>query len=231
MLGFAASLLLAWVVGTSLERSAALVGLVGAVYAGIALGIRQGLLNDARAAAIAVGGLGGANRITLLRVTLALPLLGLVLWPQVIDDATRIWSVVLGTLALSLDGLDGWLARRTSTESSFGARFDMESDAALLMVLSVLAWRADQAGAWVLGIGLMRYAFVAAGWIWPWLNAPLPPSMRRKVICVVQGIALLIALAPLTPVVLGLGLLVAALATLTWSFAIDTWWLARHRTG
>lgn len=231
MLGFAASLLLAWVVGTSLERSAALVGLVGAVYAGIALGIRQGLLNDARAAAIAVGGLGGANRITLLRVTLALPLLGLVLWPQVIDDATRIWSVVLGTLALSLDGLDGWLARRTSTESSFGARFDMESDAALLMVLSVLAWRADEVGAWVLGIGLMRYAFVAAGWIWPWLNAPLPPSMRRKVICVVQGIALLIALAPLTPVVLGLGLLVAALATLTWSFAIDTWWLARHRTG
>jgi phosphatidylglycerophosphate synthase len=155
--------------------------------------------------------------------------LGLVLWPQAIDDATRIWSVVLGTLALSLDGLDGWLARRTSTESAFGARFDMESDAALLMVLSVLAWRADQAGVWVLGIGLMRYAFVAAAWAWPWMNGELPPSMRRKVICVVQGVALLIALAPFTPAVLGAGVLAVALATLTWSFAIDTGWLARHR--
>ena len=38
--------------------------------------------------------------------------------------------------------------------------------------------------------GLLRYAFVAAGWLWPWLRAPLPPSRRRQTICVVQIVGL-----------------------------------------
>ncbi len=38
--------------------------------------------------------------------------------------------------ALALDAVDGWIARRTHTVSELGARFDMEVDAFLLLVLS-----------------------------------------------------------------------------------------------
>ena len=62
-----------------------------------------------------------------------------------------------------LDGVDGWLARRDQTASRFGARFDMEIDALLILALSVLAWRHDKAGEWVVISGLLRYVFVAAG--------------------------------------------------------------------
>ena len=62
----------------------------------------------------------------------------------------------------------------------------METDALLVMALSVLAWQYGKAGAWVLLCGLLRYLFVAGGWLWPWLRRPLPPSIRRQTICVVQ---------------------------------------------
>jgi hypothetical protein len=77
----------------------------------------------------------------------------------------------------------------------------------------------------------MRYAFVAASWIWPALGAELPPSLRRKAVCVVQGVVLLVALGPIIP--RGAGVLVAAggLALLTWSFAVDVRWALRAGGG
>ena len=66
----------------------------------------------------------------------------------------------------------------------------MEVDALLIMVLAILAWQHGKAGAWVLLSGLLRYAFVAAGWLAPWIARPLPPSRRRQTICVVQIAAL-----------------------------------------
>src|SRR5262245_16267957 len=42
-------------------------------------------------------------------------------------------AVVASTIAAILDGVDGWLARRTGPMSEFGARFDMEVDAALIL--------------------------------------------------------------------------------------------------
>lgn len=55
----------------------------------------------------------------------------------------------------------------------------METDALLVGVLNALAWRLDPRGM-VLAAGAMRYAFVAAGKAWPWIDRPLPPSWRRK---------------------------------------------------
>ena len=45
--------------------------------------------------------------------------------------------VLLSSVALALDGVDGWVARRTRTVSALGARFDMEVDAFLVLMLSV----------------------------------------------------------------------------------------------
>ena len=130
------------------------------------------------------------------------------------------WTAgVLAGVVAALDGLDGWLARRSGLASAFGARFDMETDAALLMVLSLLVWRQRQAGAWVMLIGLMRYLFVAAGWIMPWLTGPLTPTRRGKTVAVVQMVTLAVAL--VVPRIVASTACAAALALLLWSFAID----------
>ena len=123
--------------------------------------------------------------------------------------------------------VDGWVARRTGTASTLGARFDGEVDAFLILVLSVYV--APSAGAWVLAIGAARYAFLAAGWLLPWMRAPLPPRYWRKVVAATQGIVLTIAAADVLPLALTQAALVAALALLAESFGRDVWWLWRHR--
>jgi phosphatidylglycerophosphate synthase len=64
-------------------------------------------------------------------------------------------------LVFLMDGLDGFVARATHTESPQGAHFDLESDAFVLMVVCVLhALRGGSA--WVLCAGLSRYAYAIA---------------------------------------------------------------------
>ena len=173
-------------------------------------------------------GLGPANRITLGRGALALAIMPLALEPGPLGAPVYWWIIGVSTAAMALDGFDGWMARRTGTATPFGARFDMELDAALLMALSVLVWRSGAAGPWVLLIGGIRYLFVAAGRVWPALRGTLPPSRRRKAIAVVQGVALLVALGPIIPPWLALGGTAGALALLVWSFAVDVMWLLLH---
>jgi phosphatidylglycerophosphate synthase len=135
----------------------------------------------------------------------------------------------LAIVATLLDGLDGWLARRSGMSSAFGARFDMEVDALLIMALSVLAWTYGKAGAWVIASGLLRYLFVAAGWIWPWMERPLEPSRRRQTVCVIQIVALIVVMLPAVTPPLSTVIAAAALAVLAGSFLIDTSWLVLRR--
>ncbi|MEP7307514.1 MAG: CDP-alcohol phosphatidyltransferase family protein [Acidobacteriota bacterium] len=133
------------------------------------------------------------------------------------------------TLAITgLDGLDGWLARRTRMASDFGARFDMEVDALLVMILSILAWQFGKAGSWVLLSGLLRYGFLVAGWLRPWLARPLPPSRRRQLVCVVQIGGLNLAIIPAIHAPVSVPVAAVALAALVYSFTIDVVWLWRH---
>jgi phosphatidylglycerophosphate synthase len=132
------------------------------------------------------------------------------------------WTVVgITVIVAALDGLDGWLARRTRLASPYGARFDMETDAAFILVLSALVWQYDKAGAWVLLCGLMRYAFAAAGWMLPWLAAPLRPTRRGRAVAAGQLLGLGVALAPAVPPGAGAAIAAVTLATLAWSFAVD----------
>jgi len=170
--------------------------------------------------------LGPANRITMLRAALVSVAAGLIGEPALSGNAAV--AVTAATMAALLDGVDGWLARRTKMASAFGARFDMEVDALLIIVLAVLAWQYEKAGAWVLVSGLLRYAFIAAGWVWSWMQEPLPPSRRRQAICVVQVVGLIVTVAPFVSASLSTMTAAAALIVLAWSFLIDTLWLWRH---
>ena len=164
-------------------------------------------------------------------VTLARALLSAGVAALVADSVHRSLPVtVLVTVcsvALALDAVDGQVARRTGTATGFGARFDGEVDAFLILVLSVAVAR--EYGGWVLAIGAARYAFLVAGWAVRWLAAPLPYRYWRKVVAAVQGIVLTAAASGLLPRLAGAVAVAAALVLLTESFGRDVVWL--YRTG
>ncbi len=172
---------------------------------------------------------GAANRLTLLRFALCALLAGLPGEANARGEAF-VWALmVVAAVAAVLDAADGAVARRSGLASAFGARFDMETDAWLTLVLCLLLLHLDKLGAWVLLAGLMRYAFVAGGRIWPWLAAPLPPSRRRQALCVAQITTLIVCLAPVVPHTLAAALAAISLAALSLSFALDLRYLAQRR--
>jgi len=171
---------------------------------------------------------GPANVATLVRLVFALFILGAFFAPEIARE--HAWGLVaIGLAALLTDGVDGYLARRTNMASAFGRRLDMEVDAALILVLCLLAIALDKAGYWILAIGLMRYAWVGAALLLPWLAKPLPESLRRKSVCVLQVVALLLVNVPWVDAGLSQAIAVAALLLLSWSFLVDARWCLTHR--
>lgn len=168
--------------------------------------------------------MGLANQITLLRALMVMIIAAFIAYPDA--AIAHVWSLAgLSLVALCLDGVDGWVARRTDSQTAFGARFDMEIDALFMLVLAALLVSMQVTGAWVLLIGLMRYGFVVAGWVWRWLQAPLPDSFRRKLVCVWQLATLMAGLVPWLPDGLVSAGLLLALILLVYSFAVDVRWL------
>ncbi len=168
---------------------------------------------------------GWANGATATRSTLVGLVTALVVTSYVAPVSVPL-LIGMTSVALALDAVDGWLARRTHTESALGARFDMEVDAFLLLVLS--AYVAQSLGWWVLTIGALRYVFVVAGWMLPWMRTILPPRYWRKVVTAVAGVALTVAASGLLPVWGDPFVTLVALVLLLESFGRDVVWLARR---
>ena len=207
--------------------------------AGIALMVRPwlqlGALYPGKAAAIFAAGMaivfgyvrahhphvrfGPANYVTMIRVMTVALIASLIGEPE-IPRAAMAASIATAVLTV-LDGADGWLARRSQMASAFGARFDMETDAALVMAMSILVWQHGKAGVWALFGGMMRYIFVIAGWWLPWMARPLRPTMRAKTITVCHTVGLSVGLAPFVPVPLSAIVIGSTTAALLWSFAVD----------
>ena len=173
---------------------------------------------------------GSANAVTLLRLALIAMLAASIGNGAATSPPAGAWALVaVATVAALLDAVDGPLARRSGSASAFGARFDMETDALLILVLCMLAVQTDKVGPWILLAGLLRYGFVAAAVPWPWLAKPLPPRRLRKTICVVQTVTLIVCLAPWVDASVARWIAGAGLAALLYSFVSDIGWLARHR--
>lgn len=139
--------------------------------------------------------------------------------------------IIMGTLCLTLDGVDGRVARARGEATAFGARFDVETDAAMLAVLSVAVGALGIAGWWVMAIGALRYGYVATSLFVAALRTPLPYRYSGKVIAVAQAVALLAALTfRLTHGEhwVSTAFLLVALASLCWSFGRDVIWQLRH---
>ena len=170
--------------------------------------------------------LGPANSVTLVRAALVVAVTALVVqsWS---GDVPRSLLVALSSVALALDLVDGRLARARGIVTALGAAFDMETDAFLILVLSVYV--VPVAGAWVLLIGLARYLLLLATAVWPWLGGPVPPRPWAKVVAAVQGVVLVVAAAEVLPTVWAQVLLAAALVLLLESFGRQVVTLWRHR--
>jgi phosphatidylglycerophosphate synthase len=209
---------------------AVLAAAAGLTFAGWAVGFAYALVVGALLSrgltASGALGVGPANAVTLARSTVVAGVAALVT-TAVQRPAATATIVTLAAIALALDGLDGWVARHTRSATAFGARFDGEVDAFLILALSVqvarsLAW-------WVLAIGLMRYALWFAGVTWPWFREVVPPRYWRKVVCAVQGIVLTVAIAGIVPRSVALVAAGVALILLAESFGRDALWLVTRR--
>jgi phosphatidylglycerophosphate synthase len=162
---------------------------------------------------------GPANHVTLTRAVLVSLLAALLGEPA---SRAAAWLATSFAAAVPvLDGVDGWLARRTQMQSAFGARFDVETDSLHVLVMSGLVWQFDKTGVWVWLGGLLRYAFVIAGWLLPWMARPLRPTRRARVIAVLHMVALSVGIAPFVPPALAGIVIGTTLAVLLWSFAVD----------
>jgi phosphatidylglycerophosphate synthase len=167
-----------------------------------------------------------ADWVTLTRAVLCAGIAGLV--AASFGRALSITALVtLSVVALVLDAVDGRVARWTGTATPLGGRFDGEVDAFLILLLSIPVSRAY--GSWVLLIGAARYALLLAGWLIPWLAAPLPPRYWRKVVAAIQGIVLTVAVSGRLDRPAGMIAVAAALLLLAESFGRDVIWL--YRTG
>jgi phosphatidylglycerophosphate synthase len=218
----AAALLLALLVTSGLDARALAVGALVAL--GTWLLVSRGVRREGLAR------LGLANSVTLVRAVLTAGIAALVVqsWSATVP---RTLVVALAAVALATDLVDGQLARTRGTASRFGAAFDMETDAFLILVLSVYA--VPVVGAWVLLIGFARYLLMLAGAAWPWLSAPTPPRRWAKVVAAVQGIVLTVVAADVLPRPVSGAVALLSLGLLTESFghqAVVLWQLRRHRS-
>lgn len=203
---------------------------VGLNFFGIVLALAGYLLGATFALALIRRGyphrvLGFGNLTTVFRMTMVAALLA------PLAGVTMPWAVVMvATFALVLDGVDGFLARRAGLVSSFGGTLDMETDSILALILTLNVWVAGIAGPWIILLGLPRYLFIAAARFMPWLDGPLPPSLARRVICVVQVASIIGLYAQILPNVFTIPVAIIVGGLLIWSFGRDIIWLWRSRT-
>ena len=173
-------------------------------------------------------GLGPANRVTVGRGTLVFTLAALLLHPQVLSGAGYWWVIGLATLALCLDGVDGQVARRTGTASAFGARFDMELDSFLMLVLAALVWRSGRIDAWILLLGAPRYLFVAAAGSGRGCGLPCRNGCAGRPGASPRASPWSSVSPPSSPVGLAAAGAAVTLVLLIGSFAVDVRWLLAH---
>lgn len=100
-----------------------------------------------------------ANWITFGRCLLLLVLLLIVYWGS---PCLQLLNAPLVILIISLDGVDGWVARRRGEESVFGATFDIAADRIVENVLWVVLAQLGLIGVWVPLLFIVRGNLVDA---------------------------------------------------------------------
>jgi len=163
------------------------------------------------------GVFGSANMVTTLRLFMVAGLCAIGFARGVGPAA----AVLVATI-FALDGLDGWLAKRTGQSSAFGAAFDMECDALLVLVCTLLMYLHGRLGAYILIPGLLRYVYALA-LIWlPERDGEAPRSRIGRFVFSLFAVSMVVSLWPVEP--LHRPLEVLATVFVVWSFARSALW-------
>lgn len=198
-----------------------------AAAAGVSLG--GGLLVDAL---LGPGPLTHADQVTRFRTSLVAATAGRLLAGRIgvgdpaADPRRTVPLATALTVAISLDAVDGFVARRTDTATERGARFDLEADAAAVAVLSVATAHLTR---WAIVPGALRYAFGAARAVTPALRGPLEKRPSRRAIAGASMAVLAVTTWPQVPAPAARLLTVGAAGALLGSFGRDTVSLLRGR--
>lgn len=131
-------------------------------------------------------GFGFANWVTTFRLV---SLLTLALVPHQLSDL-HLFGLLL--LLITLDGLDGYVARRWSHQSRAGELLDMETDAFLVLLMAWWHFSSGKVGWWILVPGAFRYIYELFGRFLPEVESDYLPKKVRATIAVIFFIALLI---------------------------------------
>ncbi len=132
---------------------------------------------------------GYANWITAFRL-----LLIMVVGFSLEDAQLSLWPAVVLVLTLCLDGLDGFVARRSGMTSEVGGHFDMETDAYFVLFLGVHLFQLHDHIWWVVAIGIWRYVYVLILHVWVEHDKQEPSSMVKKTVTVWTIGSMIIAL-------------------------------------
>lgn len=167
-----------------------------------------------------------ADRITMTRWTIVILSVLLIL---ALGRTTWIVTATI-SIALILDAVDGWMARKYQISSQYGRVIDMEVDhmtTSLLVAVSVMIVGID---AWFLVLNLLRPAYLLFGK--QKLNEVeyrKPAQLiRAKVIFALSQILLIINLAPILSIEVKSQLSLLNLILLTYSFGVDLILERRH---
>jgi phosphatidylglycerophosphate synthase len=163
------------------------------------------------------GGFGVANAVTALRLALIGAL------SAIHRHGVSASAVVVAIL--TLDAIDGWVARKRHTSSAFGAQFDMESDALFTLVAGLSLAASGRLGTWIVVPGLLRYLYALAIGTLPVSHGEAPPSRFGRYAFCLMGTSFAASFLPLEPIYRPLA--VAATGAIVWSFARSTYWSLR----
>ena len=212
----------AWSRWNAAVMLAAAVGALGAGHpwpiAAVALPSVALLVFASRRAWTPSGRFGWANAVTALRFALVAGA-GIAL-----HRANGWLYCAIMQLVFALDGIDGWLARKTRSQSPFGSHFDMETDAVLVLLLGVELYERGRLGAWAVVPGLLRYVYVVCLSVVP-ARGDVPRSTlgRRAFVALMIGFPL----ALIEPGLAGTAAAAIGAALVAISFAISFRWSYR----
>jgi len=157
------------------------------------------------------GRFGVANAITTLR-------LGLVVALSTLGGLGPSGSLLV-LCSFALDGLDGSVARRRGEASTFGAKFDMETDALLVLVAGLVLALRGTLGAFIVVPGLLRYAYASAVAIVP-SRSEEPRSRFGRTAFSVMATSLAVSLWPIEPLSKPLAIVATALIVVSFGRSI-----------
>jgi phosphatidylglycerophosphate synthase len=166
------------------------------------------------------GSFGPANAVTAVRLSMigCLCAMGL----RGVGPA----SALLVLLIFALDGLDGWLAKRGGHAAAFGANFDMECDALLVLVCSLVLYLNRRLGAFILLPGFLRYLYAIAIACFPRGALEAPASRVGRYAFSVLAVSMIVSLWPIEPLHRPLALVATLL--IVFSFAKGFLWSLTH---